>query len=163
MIDKIITVIVALVSVYIGYLLSSRTAKKTIKLQEFNKAASEFYAAFIDAKRRLDKSKSADICHPNSDGVKSILNSSIVNHETAMIKFRSYLKKSKLVSFDNAWKVYYSQKDDNSHRLNEYISKLHNKIKDPEHEEKNKRISIVTHRNIIKFYRNQKHITTVWT
>lgn len=151
MIDKIITVIVALVSVYIGYLLSSRTAKKTIKLQEFNRAASDFYAAFIEAQRRLDKSRITSITPTNSEGVRNILLKFIDRQERAMIKFRPYLEKSKIPSFNDAWKTYHSKKDNSCKFLIDYISKFHNKTKDPEHEEKIRELALSRIETLLSF------------
>ncbi len=137
----VIPLIAAFAGAYIAHCFSvgreNRNHKRMLELfetQEFNKAASEFHATFIEAQRRLDESKSFDICGPNNEGVRSILNSMIVEHETAMIKFRPFIKKSTLSSFDKAWKVYYSQENRNAQCLSEYKSKLHHNTKDPKHE-----------------------------
>ncbi len=129
-------------SVYIGYLLSGRTAKKVIKLQEFNKAASDFYMAFIETKRRLDKNRVTSITPTNSEGVRNILKLFIDEQERAMIKFRPYLKKSKLTGFNDAWKAYHSQKDNSCKFLIDYTSKFHDKIKDSEYEEKIRELAL---------------------
>jgi hypothetical protein len=140
-----------LLCVYIGYLLSRQTSKKTIKLQEFNKAASEFHAAFIEAQRRLDESKSFSVITTNSEGVRDILKMLIAEQEGAMIKFRPYIKKSKLTRFDEAWKAYYSQKNKHSKHLYEYKSKFYHDTKDPKHENKIRELALLRIEKLLSF------------
>ena len=149
----LITCAVSLISVYFGYLLSGRTAKKTVKLQEFYKAASEFHTAFIEIQRRLDESKSFDILKPEGTGVKTILIEFIIEHEKAMIKFRPYISKCKLTNFDNAWKIYYSQENKHSECLGEYTSKDHDTtpIIDAQYEDKIRRLVLSRIEKLLSF------------
>lgn len=153
MIKIIITFVLTLVSVYIGYLLSGRTAKKIVKLQGFNKAASEFHIAFVEVQRKLDESKSFDILKPEGIGVKVVLEEFITEHERAMIKFRPHVSKCKLTSFDNTWKTYYSQKNKYDNCLGDYIPKEHDgsHLIDSNHEDKVRKLALSRIEKLLSF------------
>ncbi len=104
-IPYLISATVTLIGVYIGYLLSSRTAKKTVRLQEFNKAASIFSSEFHQT--------ISNIRH-NVNGAPAFqfLSEDVRRHEIAMMKFRPYLPAERLESFDAAWRDYAYPYDD---------------------------------------------------
>lgn len=75
---------------------------ETIKATEFNKAAAEFRAAFVDAIFLLRQNSRAGNVHPGN-----ILNEpTVVGHEKAKIMFEPFLAATDLKGFDETWKTY---------------------------------------------------------
>lgn len=113
------------VGTFLGYWLSRRAATAALKEQNFRAAGGAFRAAFVEVQRCLDESKTFDRIKPNGIRVRDILEKHIVEHEKAMILFRAYLPATKLAPFAEAWKDYYSQKNENAECLTDYKSEVH--------------------------------------
>jgi hypothetical protein len=75
---------------------------ETIKATEFNKAASEFRAAFVDAifalrnNARYGKKRAGDI----------VMEPVVIAHEKAKIMFEPFVPASELASFNAIWEKY---------------------------------------------------------
>ena len=94
------TIIGALLGSWIGY----RNALKINIIMEFNKAAAEFRAAFIEEQRLLDPNSFAD--RASAGSASSILKNAIHNHERAMIIFEPFVCKSQIEEYKQAWRDY---------------------------------------------------------
>lgn len=136
---------------FIGILASYFLTKKITKWPRFNKAASDFHDAFIETQRRLDESKNFDILKTGGEGVCEILQQFIISHERAMIKFRPYINKCKLTSFNEAWKEYYSQENRNAECLSEYKPEFHHSTKDPKHEGEIRKLALSRIEKLLSF------------
>lgn len=96
-IASIISVIGALIGVFIGYLLSSRTAKKTIKLQESNKLAIDLRIALIKTIQRLDIGKNDS---------HSIIREDFLVHDELRRRFELCLRCKAIGIFKETWNNY---------------------------------------------------------
>jgi hypothetical protein len=134
-----------------GVLTSYLLTKKITKWQRFNKAASDFHTAFIKTQRRLDINKGFNILKTGGEGVWDILQQFIVSHERAMIKFRPYINKCKLASFNEAWKIYYSQENKHAERLVEYKPEFHHGSKDPKLEDEIRKLALSRIEKLLSF------------
>ena len=85
---------------YIGYATSIIVADR----KEFQKAAIDFYDAFLDAKMSLDYRY---CCNESTEkNVYEILNRTFPQQMKAMLRFRLYLPSNKRESFNKAWREY---------------------------------------------------------
>lgn len=131
---------------------SHKNAIELIKKQSFINAASDFRAAFIEVQRLLDRSKTFDITVPDGTRVIDILNVHIIAHEKAMLVFRPYISESELASFDEAWKTYYSQKNEYDECLTDYESiQVTSSVDDPKHENNLRKLALSRIENLLSF------------
>jgi hypothetical protein len=147
----IVAGIFTIIGAIIGGTIAYWSALKAIKLQEFNKAGSEFHIAFIETQRRLDENKSFDVLRTDGEGVWDILQQFIMSHERAKIRFRPYISKCNLASFDEAWQIYYSQENRNAECLSEYKPKFYHETKDPKHEGEIRKLALSRIEKLLSF------------
>ena len=102
-----ISVIGTLIGVYIGYLLSGRTAKKTIKLQESNKVASDLRIALIKTIQRLDIETSDS---------HSIISEDFLLHDELRRRFELCPGCKTITDFKEAWDDYKYWHDNIAHK-----------------------------------------------
>lgn len=103
-----------LVGVLIGSLIARWNGMMFIKRQEFNKAASVFYTAFLDDIIIVEDSKPEEISIKLLERVSkerrlkesNDIETTGLKHRKAMIIFRPYVDKSNLSGFDDAWSKY---------------------------------------------------------
>jgi len=99
-----------LICVYIGYLLSNQTSKNTIKLQEFNKAAASFRASFVKELILLDDRYITE--KTPRQNASDILFNAFLRYCIAFNKFKVYISKNNIVSYEKAWNdLYHPYKD----------------------------------------------------
>ena len=94
-----------IVGTLIGAIIGNRNAISLNKIVEFNKAAATFRSAFTSELRELKTIIKYDM-EIVEDDITKMLGSSAIKFENACIIFRPYLKKSKRICFNNAWKEY---------------------------------------------------------
>ena len=106
--SAIITTIVAgtlgLIGVWVGNLLTKKTAIKLLTIQDFTKAASQFKIAFMRERIFFDKPDyflKSFLDEKDTTFIK--MTKTRIKHERAMIKFRSFLPKNIISKFDEAW------------------------------------------------------------
>jgi hypothetical protein len=104
--------------VLLGYSLNRRSSKEAVESsnknaiaiinrQEFNRAATEFREAFAETQRLLAKHYTYErAINKEKPSVFEILNKDFITHERAVIRFRPYLTKDRLIGFNEAWKTY---------------------------------------------------------
>ena len=94
------TIAGVLIGGFVGYYFSSSLAKK----QDFNKAAAEFRASFVEEQRLLDPNSFAD--RASAGSASSILKKAIHDHERAMIRFEPFVSKGDTEAYKKAWQQY---------------------------------------------------------
>ncbi len=103
---------IGIVSAFFGYLWNRRVTRESNKITEFNKAATAFYAAFLDEIIFLEETKPEDVpikLIERTTKANMLEQKSIdMSHRKAMIMFRPYIDKSDLVGFDTAWEAYHN-------------------------------------------------------
>ncbi|MGR3301882.1 MAG: hypothetical protein ACUZ8I_05195 [Candidatus Scalindua sp.] len=104
-----------IIGVIIGYFLSGRTAKKTVKLQEFNKLTSKLRIALIDQSRIIKR-----IEFIKTDTYTDKLDVAFTNTETAFIEFRFFLCKRQRERINSIWHEY-----NNKQKTHKDIVKFH--------------------------------------
>ena len=136
----------------IGSILTYSCSIRLIRRQNFDAAAGNFRSAFVEAQRLLDESKSFDIEAPSGTGVKEILEKQIIVHEHAMHLFRPYLSKSKRSSFDQTWKLYYSQQSKFAECLSDYNPEpVAPNINNPAHEGQTRKLALDRIESLLEF------------
>lgn len=114
----LIGVIGGLFGVWIGGLVSRKSSREAtevsnknainiINRQEFNRAAAEFRAAFIEVQRLLAKHYTYEVAiDKEKPSVFEILDERFVDHERSVIRFRPNVPQDVKLGFDAAWKTY---------------------------------------------------------
>lgn len=122
---SLLAIVGTLLGVLAGNRLSLRTAREAIRIQEFNKAASEFQSCFLPVLRILRRGEGNPIA-------SNVLDPVIVQHEIAMLKFRYRFAGDELERFNSAWQDYACDepKDANWAETNKYFDKEINKRKE---------------------------------
>ena len=151
-IAALIGVLGGLLGAWIGGIISRKSSREAIaasnknaidimRRQKFNKAASDFKAAFFD------------IINPDGMRVQDILKELIVEHERAKIVFSANFATHALHSLNKAWVAYYSQENRNAEHLFEYksvvIDSSHNI--DTQHEIKVRKLALSRIENLLSF------------
>jgi hypothetical protein len=109
---SIIGVFGTILGVCIGYKFSIKASLLAIKQQEFNRAAAEFRAAFIEVQRLLAKHYTFEVAiDKDKPSVSEILEKFFVRHERAVIRFRPNVPQGVRAGFDKAWKTYCCEDD----------------------------------------------------
>lgn len=93
-----------LLGVAIGWLLNRWTVTRTVKQQEFYKAAAAFRAAFTDEYRALKGIVRPEDVEDNF--VQTTLANAAAKHENACILFLPYLSEKRKQQFDQVWRDY---------------------------------------------------------
>lgn len=88
------------IGAYISHLFSENRRIK----EEFNNAAVDFRAAFIEEQRLLDTNSLAD--RASAGSASSIIKNAINKHETAMIRFKPFICKAEISAYEEAWHNY---------------------------------------------------------
>lgn len=108
----IIGVLGALLGVWIGHKLSVKSSLDAINRQEFNRAAAEFRAAFLEAQRLLAKCYTYEVAvDKEKPSLFEILDKFFVDHERVVLRFRPYLSQDVVRGFDGAWEKYCCKND----------------------------------------------------
>lgn len=94
--------IIGICATYFGNRLAKSTTLEAIKITEFNKAAVDFQCAFLEAKQQLRDDPKADWFN--------ILNSHLLEHERATLRFRLFLSDKDRKCFDYDWNIYFSHR-----------------------------------------------------
>jgi hypothetical protein len=100
----------SLLGVLIGWFLNRWTVKRTVKEQEFYKAAAAFRIAFADEYRTLKAVVRAE--DVDDTFVQNMLANAEVKHGKAYVVFRPYLSNKKGRQLDAAWADYLSPEGD---------------------------------------------------
>ena len=86
-----------------NHFLSKSRERESRKITDFNKAATDFQCAFIDAKQKLRDDPLADW--------NGVLNPDVLlEHERAALEFRQYLSANERTRFDKDWNAYFSHR-----------------------------------------------------
>jgi len=93
-----------ILGVFVGSPLTYYFSTRLIRKQEYYKAASIFRSAFTKELRMLQECEVTG--DAREDNILASLNKARIRHENALIRFRPYLKKTKQISIDQAWKEY---------------------------------------------------------
>ena len=88
------------IRLFIEHRLAIDRIKENIKLTEFNKAASEFRAAFAPA---IVKFKLLS----DSNEINQMLKDELVKQGVAIEKFKPFIHSSKQIEYQNAWEEYH--------------------------------------------------------
>lgn len=146
---SVAAIFLALIYIFIRHRLSG-----TRNRQEFRrKAAEEFSNAFTEALCLLGEDCVYDVAvKSDSPKVYDILERDIVDHKTAMLRYRRYLGWFGKMRFDFAWRKHYS-KDKADYYLCDYESRLHPKTGKPEPEYEKKLMKLARKRinKLLKF------------
>ena len=127
--------IIALIGAAIGGLIAYYSAIFTNRRLQFNIAAGKFRAAFVETKRLLSKNRLYDLSAKYDNPIFNILDTHIINHERAKIRFSAFVSKNDLEAFDKAWDGYYSKsKDGAGYCLVEYSCEMCHKTNKPLHD-----------------------------
>ena len=106
-----------LLKTQIDHLLAIARIRENIRVTEFNKSASIFYASFVDVIVRLRRNtQTAEFHYTNIP-----TSADLIEHEKAKIIFEPYIVTGKLEGFNMAWDKYKNCKDNYT---NEFISTM---------------------------------------
>ena len=150
----------ALLGGYVSWLITKRDTEHTIlatftlnRIQEFNKAAANFRAAFIDAVIFL-KFDQPDTDNSMSDvHVNDFLNNFTVQHLQAIIKFKPFLSKGERTSLDRAWDEYCHPegKPKDKYEKRDFVFNGYYHIEEASGEEAAKKIALGKINNLLEF------------
>ncbi len=93
----------SIIPTLIGILLGNYFAFGRDRRKEFNKAATDFRAAFNEETRFIDQTYAVDRAGKDIPGV---LAAAAEKHEHALIIFKDFLSKRKRTNIEKAWKEY---------------------------------------------------------
>jgi len=97
----------AVFAVWFGTWLNRDATRKAVTQQELAKAAAEFRNEFVDEIYLLNAPIHPDVWNPvKTESAFHIIENALIKHEKAMIKFRHYVPRTDMVSFDTAWQAY---------------------------------------------------------
>ena len=102
----------ALMCVYIGYLFSNITAKKTIRLQNIDKAAWDCREAFMTEYLALNPAK-----HALWNDLSDFLENAFDKHRIAIYRFSHYLPAQDKIGLYKAWHEYHCHEDGRSEEM----------------------------------------------
>ena len=119
--------------------------KRMMKLQEFNKSAADFRAAFIEEKRFIDRFYAVDRADKD---IPEILAVAADKHERALVIFKDgHLSKKQRFEIEKAWKIYSGEdKHLGKHTFKQYATQ--GNIKDAE---KNRKTALENIEKLLNF------------
>lgn len=100
---------IAIVASCIGAMIAHIFSESRSSRKEFNQAAANFRADFIQELRYLDYRYSPN--RRDAPGIHKTLTTAYNRHEIAVIKFRYFLNFQEGVGFDKAWNDYCDKKN----------------------------------------------------
>lgn len=115
-----------------GHWFAQRRNLQAIRITEFNKAAAEFRAAFIDYIYTLRHTKSMTDADEGWFNMREIHTATVEKeHEKAKIRFEPFIDKADRTSFDAAWEKYrhwpehFTKQDDKTDRKDTVLKHLY--------------------------------------
>jgi hypothetical protein len=122
----IFDIITPIITTIIGFLAGNYFAVRRDRRKEFNKAASDFRAAFIEEIRFIDQTYAVDRAGKD---IPEVLAAAADSHEHALIIFKKFLSKGRRTNIEKAWKEYTGEKKlMGKYTFDQYVT--YGKIKD---------------------------------
>lgn len=145
---------------WIAWIIADKNTDRTIlatnslnRIQEFNNAAANFHAAFIDVIIFLKFNQPNMSNSMNIDRVNKVLNDFTIQHLQAIIKFKPFLSKNKRLGIDKAWDEYCypdgAPTDSNGKDI--FLFKAYYSIEDAEGSDKAREKALEKINNILSF------------
>jgi hypothetical protein len=141
----VVTGIFTLLGSAIGGLIGYLVAIKVSDRKEFQKAAIDFFEAFLPAIMTLDERYHLE--NINDSSVREILERTFSQQIKAMLRFRLYLPINKIECFDKAW-CDYCRYDVNGEPKSPYLAKYEEKILE---RRPTKEVALERINNLLKF------------
>ena len=115
-----------IITTLIGFLFGNYFAFGRDRIKEFNKAAADFRATFVEEIRFIDPTYAVDRAGKD---IPEVLAATADKHEHALIVFKEYLSKRKRTNIEKAWKEYTGEtKLMGKYTFDQYVT--YGKIKD---------------------------------